>query len=390
MVEAGKILKNCMIIHRMSTQAPEPPVRFYKGIALSFLFLTIALLGVVIFITSKKVTITVLTKQDPETITFTATAGSEQGERALGGKVYSAPFTYSADFSPTGNTQVEDVAKGKVTIFNKTAGTITLVKNTRLTNADGVLFRLTDAATVPGNGSVLAEVFADQKGSAGNIGPSKFIMPGLTPEKQKVIFAESTDAMTGGVRTVGTLKADDIDNAKKEYRQKVQDEFLKTLPETENGVERLLSLTEEVIFSSQSAGDMVTSFKIFGTSTVVVAEFKKDNLSALINNEAANRIDSKSERYLALTNGPKATISSYNVNDGTVSLSVRQEVAVTLDSNSDQLTPDKFFGKKKEEIERYVTALNHVAGVDVKFSPMWVSTAPAAADRVSIILKSIK
>ena len=379
-----------MIIHRMSTQAPEPPVRFYKGIALSFLFLTIILLGVVIFITSKKVTITILTKQDPETITFTATAGTDQGERALGGKVYASAFAYSADFSPTGNTQVDDVAKGKVTMFNKTGGAVTLIKTTRIINADGVLFRLTNQTTIPANGQIEAEVYADKKGAVSNIGPSKFTVPGLPPEKQKVIYAESTEPISGGIRNVGTLSADDIENAKNEYRQKVQDAYLKTLPEPENGMERLLTLTDENISSDRSAGETVNTFKIFGTSTVVVAEYKKDNLSALVNNEAASRIDVRSERYLSLTSGPKAVLSLYNANDGTATLNVRQEVAVTLDSNSDLLSPDKFFGKKKEEIERYVMSLDHVAGVDVKFSPLWVSTAPAASDRISIVLKSVK
>ncbi|MFA6105492.1 MAG: hypothetical protein WC725_02730 [Patescibacteria group bacterium] len=374
----------------MSTQAPEPPVRFYKGIALSFLFLTIILLGVVIFITSKKVTITVLTKQDPEPITFTVTAGTEQGERAIGGKVYTSAFSYSANFTPTGNSQIEDVATGKVTVYNKMAVAQTLVKTTRLVNAEGVLFRLTNQIVIPANGEVQADVYADKKGSISNIGPSKFTIPGLTPDKQKVIYAESFLPMSGGMKSIGSLSADDIDNAKNEYRQKMQAEFIKTLPEAETGVVRLLSLVDENILSDRSTGETVSSFKVYGTSTVVIVEFKKDNLTALVNNETAGQIDSKSEWYSSLTSDPKVIVSTYNANEGTATLNVRQEVAVSLDSNSELLSPDKFFGKKKEEIERYIMGLKHVAGVDVKFSPVWVSTAPAASDRITIILRNIK
>lgn len=379
-----------MIIHRMSTQAPEQPVRFYKGIALSFLFLTIILLGVVIYITSKKVTITVLTKQDQESVTFSATAGTESGEKSIGGKVYTATFAYSADFSPTGNSQVEDVARGKAVVYNKTGAAVTLVKTTRLLSESGVLFRLTDQINIPANGQVEAAVYADKKGSVSNIGPSKFTIPGLTAERQKVIYAESTEPMTGGMRTVGSLGVDDIDNAKNEYRQKVQSEFIKTLPETESGVERIVGIGEENILSDRSSGEVVSSFKIFGTSTLVVVEYKKNSLTNLISAETEAAINPKVERYQLMTGNPKVTVQTFNANEGTAVLNVRQEVAVMMDSNAENLAPSNFFGKSKDEIERYVGALEHVAGVEVKFTPAWVKTAPAASDRVTVIVRDIK
>jgi hypothetical protein len=282
------------------------------------------------------------------------------------------------------------VAKGTVTIFNKTGSPQTLVKTTRLLSQDGVLFRLENQTAIPANGEVKAAVYADQKGIKNNIGPSKFTIPGLSTEKQKVIFAESKEAMSGGMKTLGSLGANDIENAKNEFKQKMQDEYVKTLSAPESGIERLVYVTNENISVSHTAGEVVTSFSVSGSSTVVVVEYKKDDLSKLINKEAAQKIDSKSERYLSLTNGPKITVQSYDQTEGLVVLGIRQEVAVTLDANSDKLSPDNFFGKKKEEIERYVMGLDHVAGVEVKFSPAWVNTAPASVDRISVLVKNIK
>ena len=379
-----------MIIHRMSTQPPEQPVKFYKGIALSFLFLTILLLGVIIYITSKKVTITVLTKQDQDTITFGAVAGTDATENSIGGKVYSMPFVYSADFSPTGNSQVEDVAKGKVTIYNKTGTPMTLVKTTRLLSDSGVLFRLSAQAQIPAAGQAEAEVYADQKGSSGNIKASKFTIPGLSLEKQKVIFAESKEAMSGGMRSVGSLSSEDIENAKNEYRQKIKGEALKTLSEPENGVERLVAVAEENILSTNSAGEVVGSFKIYGTSTLAIIEYKKNNLSSVTAKEIEKQINSKSERYLPLTGNPKVSVQTVDVAKESAELKVEQELVVMIDANSDNLSPSNFFGKSKDEIERYVMALDHVAGVSVKFTPAWVKTAPAAPDRITVVVKDIK
>ena len=379
-----------MIIHRMSTQAPEPPVKIYKVIALSFLFVTIVLLGAVIFITSKKVTITVLAKQDPETVSFTVKTGSDRKDDTISGKMQISEFAYSAEFSPTGNSQVEDVARGKVKIFSKLLNQITLVKTTRLQTPEGLIFRLSNAVNVPGGGEVTAEVYADKKGASYDIEAAKFIIPGLPPEKQKLVYAESSEKMVGGLRTFGVLTADDIEGAKNGYRQKLLEAYSKTLPEIEPGFERAFMVTDGSVESDKSVGEAVNSFRIFGTSTVVVAEYSKEDLSALVNREASAKIDSKSERYLSLTSEPKVSVQSFNATEGSAILTVRQEVAVTLDANSDKLSPDNFFGKKKDEIERYVMALDHVAGVDVKFTPSWVNTAPASADRVSVILKNIK
>lgn len=380
-----------MIIHRMSTQAPEQPVRFYKGIALSFLFLTVILLGVVIYITSKKVTITVLTKQDQKPITFSARVGTESGDNAIGGKVYTSPFVYSEEFTPTGSSQVEDVATGKVVMHNTTGANVTLVKTTRLLSENEVLFRLSNQVVIPANGEIEADVYADKKGSASNIGPSKFTIPGLSPEKQKVIYAESSAPMTGGMKTIVSLGTDDIENAKNEYRQKIKQEFEKTLPEKEQGVERKIGVYEENILSDRSVGEVVSSFKIYGTSTLVVAEYKTQDLLKLANSETEKSINPKIERYQILSNAPKVSENIiYKPTESVAEMKVTQDIAEMMDSNSETLLPSNFFGKSKDEIERYVMALDHVAGVEVKFSPAWVSTAPAASDRVTVIVRDIK
>jgi hypothetical protein len=372
----------------MSTQTPEPPVRFYKVIALSFLFLTIVLLGVVIFITSKKATVTVLTKQDPKSITLTAAVGGNSEEKVVNGTVNTTEFFYSKEFSPTGNAQVEDVAKGTVTLINKTGTTQPLVKTTRLLSKDGVLFRLENSVVIPAGKEIAAAVYADQKGSGGNIGPTSFTIPGLSAEKQKVIYAESKEPFTGGTHTVGVLSADDITNAKAEFEKKAEQAYLATLSASSEGTERLVATTDRSTSVDHAVGETVGTFRVSGTSTIVVVEYKNSDLANLIASESASKIDPKSERYLSLTNKPKVTVQK--IENGVATLSVLQEVAVTLDANSELLSPDHFAGKSKDEIERYILGLDHVQGVDVKFSPSWVMSAPSSYDRISVVVKNIK
>lgn len=378
-----------MIIHRMSTETPEPPVRFYKVIALTFLFLAILLLGAVIFISSKQATITILTKQDNESIDLSVSVGGA-GRNAIAGLVTSTKFSFSKEFSPTGNKQVDDNAKGRVTIYNKTGSAQTLIKTTRLLNTDGVLFRMATVATIPARGETDVDVYADQKGAAGDIGPSSFIIPGLSLDKQKVIYAESKEAMSGGSHTVGVLSSDDLANAKTEYESAAVDEFLKSLPPPSEGISRAVMMRDDNLKFDHTAGEEVGSFTASGVSLMMTAEYRDADVANLMQQEISSRIVDGTERYLSLSNAPKVTLTNVDLKNSLATLNVEEEVAVTLDANSDRLSPDHFFGKSKDEISRYVMALDHVANVDVKFSPGWVLTAPSVADRISVVVKSIR
>ncbi|MEK7625032.1 MAG: hypothetical protein AAB467_01630 [Patescibacteria group bacterium] len=378
-----------MIIHRMSTEAPTPPVKFYKVIALTFLFLTVVLLGVIIFISSVRATITVLTKQDNQSVTLSISVGGA-GQRSIAGSVTSSNFSYTKEFFPTGNKQVEDNARGKATIYNRTGAAQTLVKTTRLLNEDGILFRMATAATIPARGQTEVSVVADQKGIQGNIGPSSFTIPGLSPDKQKLIFAESKAAMTGGSHTVGVLSSDDLDNAKTDFGSAAVAEFSKSLPPLASGMARAISLSEEDLKFDHVAGDEVGSFLVSGASNMRVVEYRTQDVESLINREISAKVVDGTERYLVLSNTPKVELVNVDLKNGLATLNAREEVAVTLDSNSVKLSPENFFGKSRDEISRYVMGIDHVANVDVKFSPSWALSAPNVADHISVIVKSVK
>ena len=298
-------------------------------------------------------------------------------------------FSFSKEFFPTGNKQVENNAKGKVAIYNKTGSAQTLVKTTRLLSVDGILFRMATAVTVPARGEAEVDVYADQKGSAGNIGPASFIIPGLSLEKQKVIYAESKVAMSGGTQSVGVLSSDDLNNAKTEYGSAAIEEFLRTQSKTD-GMERVVLIGEENLKFDHAVGDEVGSFVASGTSTMLVAEFRAGDVMKLVNQEIRARVVDGTERYLSLSNAPRVTLANVDLRNGLATLDVRDELVVTLDADSDKLSPDHFFGKSRDEISRYVMSLDHVANVDVSFFPSWVLTAPSAEDHISVVVKSVR
>ena len=381
-----------MITHRVTTKlAPEPPVRFYRTIAVTFLVVTIVLLGVIIFFTSKKASIVIVAKTDNKNVNLMVNVAERKtGDVSIVGLVSSTKFSWSEKYFPTGNKTTDGLAVGEVTIYNETNAVQTLVKTTRLLNTNGVLFHLSDRVSVPANGEIMAKVYADQPGATGNIGPSKFTIPGLSEDKQKVIYAESTKAMAGGVRTIGVLSAEDLKSAKADFANKVKQAVEKSVTPVGSYTEKLVFVPDTNIVVDQDVGEEVSEFNLSGTSTAVVVYYNNEELKNLLGREVANQVDATSEKPLSINKEPQVSLASYDLQKQTAQLSVYQDVLVTLDVNGEKLAVSNFFGKKKDEIERYVFGLGHVVGVDVKFSPGWIRTAPAVGDKVQVVVKNVE
>lgn len=381
-----------MITHRVTTKlTPEPPVRFYRTIAVTFLVVTLLLLAVIIFFTSKKASIVIVAKTDNKNVNLMVNvSGSKTAEVSILGQVTTTKFSWSQKYFPTGNKTADGLAGGQVTLHNETGAPQTLVKTTRLLTSSGVLFRLSSQVTVPARGEISATVYADQAGATGNIGPSRFTIPGLNEEKQRVIYATSDKDMIGGVRTIGVLTAEDLKAAKADFASKVKQEVEKSIQIPPAYTEKLVAAPDSNISVDKNIGEEVTEFNLSGSSTVVVVYYNSEDLKTLLSKEVANRVDPTTEKALSIGKDSQVTLASYDLARQKAQLSVYQDVLVTLDVNAEKLAVNNFFGKKKDEIERYVYGLGHVVGVDIKFSPRWIRTAPSVPDKVQVVVKNVE
>lgn len=382
-----------MIAHRQQTRLPsEPPVRLYRSIALTFLIITIALLAVVIFTMFKKTEITIAAKEDSKTTTFVITAEAQKsGDKSLAAIVTTTDYYWKEKFYPTGSKDVEGVSKGEVVIYNKTGETQPLIKTTRLLTADGVLFRLSDRVVVPANGQATAQVYADQPGAKSDIGPSKFTIPGLNEDKQKVIYAESAKAMAGGSGKISMVTEGDMKAAQTQFAEKMKQAYIDSVSSSySNYDEKIISVSQTAASASNEVGDETTEFTISGTSTLAIIFYNKKDLTEIANKEASKSVDISSEKILSVGHDPKISVVSTDFANKTAQLSVTVDSVVTLDANAPLLNKENFLGKSKSDIERYLVSLPHVTGMTIKFTPSWVSKAPNVPDKLKIIVKSVK
>jgi hypothetical protein len=380
-----------MITRRVTTKMPaEPPVRFYRTIALSFLILTITLLGVVIFFTSKKATIVIAAKSDNKNVNLLIDIGKQAGSSTISGEVTSTVFKWSEKYYPTGNKVEDGVAMGELIIYNKSNEDQPLVQTTRLVTADGILFRLSNNEYVPAGGNITAKVYADKSGVTGDIDPSKFTIPGLSTDRQKLVYAESSKKMSGGVKKVGMLTNDDLSAAKSDFISKAKQAYLTSASSSNAGKNIVVDVKSDNITSDQLAGATISEFTLSGSNSVVLVSYNNTELQTMINKEITKGIDVDSEKVLSVGGAPQVKLSSYDLVNGTSRLSVYQDVLVTLDANGTKLSAVNFFGEKKDDITRYVMGLGHVIGVDVQFAPSWMRAAPRVTDKIKVVVKNVK
>ncbi len=377
-----------------SARAPLPPthsVKFYKIIALTFLGLTIALLAVVVFMSSKRADIIITTKSSPIDVNAEVVVGSQVMPNSVAGEIKTATMALSRVFEPTGNRQEPGIATGIVTLHNDSAIDQPLVKTTRVLTPDGTLFRLTEAAVVPGNGTVDVAVYADKEGPSGNIGPTdKWSIPGLNEAKQKVIYGSSAGAMTGGVRNVGILSQADVERARKQLEGELQKEAISAFGEVDVSKPVVFSAVIDAINVGSDIGTEISEFSVTATATVVSVQYDETAVSQWATTQLRNRAIGDSDIITATNNKPTVTFKAYDADAGIVTLSVFMDGTVTLNPEGKDLAKEMFFGKDKNEVRRYLLSLDHVNKVDIDFSPVWMQTVPHINDHVTIKVKEVE
>jgi len=370
--------------HKETNFSADQPVRFYKIIALTFLVLTLVLFGAIVFIFSKKATITISTKAEPVNVDKLLTVGPG-GD--VEGMVTTTIVKLSKKFSPTGSVQEPAIAEGKVTLYNDSNTAQSLVATTRLLTAEGVLFRLKNREMVPAKGQVVAEVYADQVGASGNIGPvGKFTIPGLTADKQKEIYGKSTEAMTGGLKIKGVLSADDIKNAENSLYTEMEKNGKEAFASRAEGKPLVYSLIDKHAVSDTEAGKEITEFTVSGSSTLLAVSYDENFMKQKAQEILKNKVMGDEETLDSNTSYTVA-LDSFDQTKQTASLKLTATGVVRLNPESQALAKTIFFGKSADEVRRYLLSLDRVSGVDIKFSPAWIFTVPHVADHVSVIVK---
>lgn len=155
-------------------------------------------------------TVTVFPRWREPTVNAVFEANPQLSESNLVYEVLTLEAEGEREVTATGQEEVEEQATGEITIYKKTAGDERLIKNTRFESPDGLVYRITESAVVPGGtaeapGSVVAQVFADQAGPEYNLSANvEFKVPGFKEsdliELYDSVYAINQSGFSGGHR----------------------------------------------------------------------------------------------------------------------------------------------------------------------------------------------
>lgn len=374
---------------RKATPAPDPGL-LYRRIALGFVACVVLLLAVVIYLSTVRAVVSIVPTQQKITSSFevqTVEVPLQPGE--VRGVVRSGALGRTETFEASSEETIEElgVARGEIVIKNTSSRAQPLIATTRFLSDDGALFRLEDGVTVPAGGEVVAQVYADQEGAAGDIGPARFTIPGLNATRQKQIYGESTSAMQGGLLQKRVLGQAEIDAAKETLLTSLladgQAMVLDEVGALYSGSEFTHQILEEAI--SASAGDQVETFDVTLTVRIQGVFYDNESLVTLAEQQLYTDLG-QGWQFRRIATEPEVQVLAADEDAQTATLGIEISGVTSPSRTSPALRPERLVGMTEEEVAKTLKESQVATEVSVSFFPFWIKKIPAAHEHVSIEL----
>ena len=319
-------------------------------------------------------------------------------------------------------------AQGFITIYNVSEDEWPLKKETRFQTGDGLIFRIKEGIFVPaktvdeeGNevpGTYTAAVEADEFdiydhpiGDRGNIGPSKFTIPGLSEYNQKLLWGESSQAMEGGVtRYQRVVQEEDIEAAKKQIQDNLTlmaREDLNTHIEEMNRLNHthlvllddpkyLKTDLQDLRISDDLEGSLREKFEVFAQIEAKGVAYDFDQMFAILKKELKTRVHPDMQIQDDSIRPESISLESVSEDDVLGQIKVTATIKgiqeYVIDSSLQaglrfsNKVKERIVGLTVEEAESYVGNLPEVDEVQIKLWPIWLSRIPRIADNIEVKL----
>ena len=388
--------------HPVRTESPRPPqppkppkIKKFsnpsdssrKGIWI-VAAVSVLILGVAFFLfLSQRAEVKISLKTDNIDVDVTATSTDY--------KVIPIQKESSVTLNTTGIPQkVEKKATGTIVIYNNySSASQQLIATTRFATADGLIFHLDKAVTVPGTtvvggktvpGSVEATITADQAGDNYNVDKTDFTIPGFKGSpKYQAFYARSKTAMSGGFSgNIGQVSDADLKTSNDALKASLLDAALQDVA---------TNTPEGFIFFKD--GTRVTYSSSMGASSDGKADLKgKLVLEALVFNQPTveNLIaDSLSERY-HFDNLSSLNLSINNLGTTTSFISnpvLNIELKGTLTTGQSFDTTDlkkTLSGKAKSQLQEILKLYPEIIKAEAVIHPFWSKSFPENVKNIKV------
>lgn len=373
--------------------------RRYQQLVVGFTLLSIAVIAIIVYLSFSKTVITVVPAEVEHTASFTVRAQEQLPEEAgtypiILAKLVETTVQDSLSYTNiTSSGQINDIARGTVTIFNNWSQDQPLIATTRLLTSDNIMFRIEDSVTVPAGGKIEnVAVYADKEGPTGNVNPTTFTIPGLWEGLRERIYAENPEPITGGVREAKTVAAEDIQEAKTALHEQMALKARAALDTKASEAEHAADLTNVTVIVQQlltekisaEIGDEENQFTVEQSMRFIGIAYSPDAISQVAKNHLQQEIGEEM-KFISLTEEDIAFSSStYNLDEGYADLRVTASGISAIRLSSSIFDRSKLLAKDTQEIKAYFAGFDEIESVQIRFSPFWLKKTPSLKDHIEI------
>ena len=315
-------------------------------------------------------------------------------------------------------------AGGIISIVNTSNNAWPLVAQTRFQTDDGIVFRILDGVTVPaasGNQPGKLDVFAvaDQLdayggivGEKGNIGPSRFFLPGLREDSRSKIYGESFANMEGGVTDYVTyITAEDLEASKIKIAESLKDAALEDLQESVkekaelSGSEVVYSLLlgenavkvgePSINLDMSLEGNQLSEFTVSGEVVVSGVYYHRDAMLEILKSELLLKKSPQKELLRVNEDSTTYRIFEWDENAGKIKLTanIKGIEQFEIDENKEngarllEKMKEYSVGSDIEEAKLYIQNLTEVNKVEIDSWPAWSPTIPNIPDNIEFEIR---
>ncbi len=315
-------------------------------------------------------------------------------------------------------------AGGSITVINTSNNLWPLVAQTRFQTDDGIVFRVLDGVTVPAAsggqpGKLEIFVVADQLdayggivGAKGNIGPTRFFLPGLREASQSKLYAESYSQMEGGITDYITfVSAEDLEAAKVKITDSLKEAALEDLQEavlekaTLSGSEVVYSLLlgenaiqvgePTISIDENIEGKQLTEFNVSGEVVVSGVYYHRDAMLEILKSELL--LKKSPQKELLRINEQSTTYRIFEWDDASGKIKLTANIKgieqFEIDENKEngarllEKMKEHIVGSDIEEAKLYIQNLTEVNKVEIDSWPAWSPTIPNIPDNIEFEIR---
>jgi len=300
----------------------------------------------------------------------------------------------SVSVKATGEEQVTEKAKGKITIYNEfEEKEQRLLKNTRFEAPGELIYRIPNSVVVPAMtkdatgksipGKLEVEVVADVAGEKYNIGPTKFTVPGFKGLPQyNSFYAVSEKSLYGGFDGIRKVISDsDRKEAENSLKTQVKDELIRLAREKTSSDNVVLAndsmITYEILGDKVDGGNVSVSAR----GTIKAASF---NLKEFSNSIARSLIQISDSEQLIIKNIADLNVSISNIEDNRATVDISGSIHFFWQNDLDALK-ESIKGVNKNELDKVINNFPGIVRISAEVMPFWSKKIPSDVSKIKVI-----